>query len=70
MLPHMLNKRDGAAAVVTGSVIVVMGGYNENGDDLSSVESFSFDRYSWEELPAMKEARSYAAAVLKPDSIS
>ena len=68
MLPHMLNKREGATAVITGNVIVVMGGINEK--YLSSVEYFSFDQYSWKELPPMKEARSYVAAVLKRDSFS
>ena len=68
MLPRMLNKRGYATAVITGNVIVVMGGINEK--YLSSVEYFSFDRYSWKELPPMKEARSYAAAVLKHDSFS
>ena len=68
MLPRMLNKRDGATAVITGSVIVVIGGMNEK--YLSSVEFFSFDQYSWKELPPMKEARTRAPAVLKPNNFS
>ena len=40
--------------------IVVMGGHN--GNYLKSVESFRFDRFTWEELPEMKEERYLASA--------
>ena len=64
MLPPMLHKRKGCMAVVIADTIVVLGGRDERGDDLKSVEGFTFDRYGWEELPAMKEARWLATAVV------
>ena len=64
MLPPMLHKRRGCMAVVTENTIVVLGGRNEEGNDLNSVEGFSFDRYTWEELPNMKEPRCFATAVV------
>ena len=39
-----------------------MGGYDETGNYLKSVESFRFDRRTWEELPEMKEERYMATA--------
>ena len=44
--------------------MIVMGGEDERGNALKSVEGFRFDRYSWEELPPMHEARCWAAAVV------
>ena len=64
MLPPMLHKRKGCMAVVIENTIVVLGGQDEKGNNLKSVEGFSFDRYTWEELPDMKEPRSFATAVL------
>ena len=64
MLPPMLHKRKGCMAVVIENTIVVLGGRNEEGNDLKSVEGFSFDRYTWEELPDMKEPRLFATAVV------
>ena len=32
-------------------------------ESLNSVECFTFDRYSWEDLPPMNEARHFATAV-------
>ena len=64
MLPPMLHKRKGCMAVVIENTIVVLGGQNENWDNLKSVEGFSFDRYTWEELPDMKENRCLATAVV------
>ena len=40
-------------------------GGNEESRELNSVEIFSFDNYSWEELPPMNEARYGTAAVVK-----
>ena len=65
MLPSMKHKRWNCSAVVTGNVIVVMGGRNEESGALNSVEMFSFDNYSWEELPPMNETRYGATAVVK-----
>ncbi|WP_395239397.1 kelch repeat-containing protein, partial [Salmonella sp. s54412] len=63
MLPEMKYKRAGCVAVVVENSIVVMGGKDERGNNINSVESFSFDRYSWEDLPPMNEARFAATAV-------
>ena len=58
MLPPMLHKRAGCMAVVIQNTIVVLGGYI-----LKSVEGFSFESYSWEELPDMNEKRWFSTAV-------
>ncbi|CAB4002161.1 E3 ubiquitin- ligase NRDP1 [Paramuricea clavata] len=63
MLPPMLHKRKGCMAVVIENTIVVLGGMGER-NTLKSVESFSFDNYTWEELPGMKESRWLATAVV------
>ena len=63
MLPSMKHKREGCSAIATGNVIVVMGGHNATEKCLNSVEYFSFDSYSWQELPAMNKRRSYASAI-------
>ena len=62
MLPDMLKKRSGCVAAVVNDTIIVMGGYDEGGNYLKSVESFRFDRFTWEELPEMKEERYMATA--------
>ena len=64
MLPPMLHKRRGCMAVVVENTIVVLGGRDEKENDLKSVEGFSFDRYTWERLPDMKEPRMFATAVV------
>ena len=64
MLPPMLHKRRGCVAVVIENTIVVLGGRDERSKDLKSAEGFSFDRYTWEELPEMKESRSFATAAV------
>ena len=51
-------------AVVIENTIVVLGGRNERWNSLKSVEGFSFDRYTWEELPDMNEARFWITAVV------
>ena len=62
MLPPMLHKREGCTAVVIENTIVVLGGLG--GGLLKSVEGFSFESYSWQELPDMKEDRYFATAVV------
>ena len=57
-LPPMLQKRRRCMAVVIENAIVVLGGKKEK-----SVESFNFERFSWEKLPDMKEKRWSATAV-------
>ena len=49
------QQREACAAVVVGNNIVVLGGYSGN-KTLASVEAFSFERYTWQELPEMSEA--------------
>ena len=63
-LPSMKQKRCGCAAVVTGDVLVVMGGYDGK-NYLKSVEAFHFQEQVWEELPDMNEARGYGSAAVK-----
>ncbi len=66
-LPSMKHERRGCAAVVTGDVLVVMGGYNSESYYLKSAEAFHFQDQVWEELPDINEARVYANAVVKPN---
>ena len=63
MLPDMQYERKGCVAAVVRGTVIVMGGHNGE-NYLKSVESFRFDRYSWEELPEMHEARIYATAAI------
>ena len=56
MLPPMRCKRWGCTAVVVGNNIVVLGGYGEQCEQ-KSVESFNFERNSWQELPEMSQKR-------------
>ena len=63
MLPPMRCKRRGCTAVVVGNNIVVLGGYGEQGK-LKTVESFNFERYTWQELPEMSQARYLHTAVV------
>ena len=63
MLPPMRHKRWRCAAVVVGNNIVVLGGYGEQGQ-LKTVECFSLDQNTWQELPEMSQARFYHTAVV------
>ena len=63
MLPPMRCKRWGCTAVVVGNNIVVLGGTDE-GQVMKSVESFNFERNTWEELPEMSQARYRHTAVV------
>ena len=54
----MRCKRRGCTAVVIGNNIhVVLGGRDERGRDLKSVEAFNFESYTWQELPEMSQER-------------
>ena len=64
LLPEMKYKRQGCVAVVVRDTVIVMGGRDEEGNYLKSAESFRFDRFTWEELPEMREARWGATAVV------
>ena len=63
MLPPMLHKRKACMAVVIENTIVVLGARDERENALKSVEGFSFDRYTWKELPDMNECRWWSTAV-------
>ena len=63
MLPPMRCKREGCTAVVLGNSIVVLGGWGGQGE-LKSVESFNFERYTWQELPEMSQKRWLHTAVV------
>ena len=63
MLPPMRCKRKACTAVVVGNNIVVLGGFGERGAT-KSVESFSFERNTWQELPEMSQARYWHTAIV------
>ena len=67
VLPSMLEKRCGCCAVITGNTIVVMGGENKEGE-LKTVECFTMGGYTWEYLPPMNKARSFAVAEVIPST--
>ena len=62
-IPNMKYKREGCVAAVVRDTVIVMGGKDERGTALKTVEGFRFDRNSWEELPPMHEERFWATAV-------
>ena len=64
MLPDMKSTRMGCVAAVVRDTVIVIGGEDEQGNTLKSVESFKFDRFTWEEFPEMLEAKSAATAVI------
>ena len=68
VLPSMLERRCACCAVITGNTIVVMGGLNEELGYLNSVECFTMGSSTWEYLPAMNKARSYAVAEVLPST--
>ena len=63
-LPNMKHRRGGCVAAVVRDTVIVMGGKDERGTALKTVEGFRFDRSSWEELPPMHEKRFWATAVV------
>ena len=62
-LSPMSHARRGAAAVIAGDVIAVMGGYDESKRRVRSVECFDLNNKTWNDLPPMKEARAHVTAV-------
>ena len=68
VLPSMLEKRYACCVVITGNIIVVMGGRDEKREDLNSVECFTMGGSTWEHLPAMNIARCYAVAEVLPST--
>ena len=67
-LPYMLENRYRCRAVITGNTIVVMGGEDNNGDYLSSVECFTIGGSTWEYLPSMNHRMSWAVAEVLPST--
>ena len=63
-LPNMKYQRRGCVAAVVRDTVIVMGGRDERGNDLKTVEGFRFDRNTWKELPSMHEARAWATAAV------
>ena len=61
-LPNMKYKRQGCVAAVVRDTVIVMGGHD--GKNYLKRGGFRFDRYSWEELSPMHEARCHGAAVV------
>jgi hypothetical protein len=69
MLPCLNHKRAGSAAVITGNVIIVIGGYDyETKTCLGSVECLDLSSNVWRELSPMKTKRAWATVVIKPIS--
>ena len=67
MLPRLNYKRAATAAVITGNVIIVMGGYDyQTKTNLNSVEYLDLSSNVWRELSPMKIKRSAPTAVMKP----
>ena len=64
MLPDMKYNRVGCVAAVVNDTVIVMGGKDKRKKRLKLVESFRFDRYTWEELAEMHEGRQRATAVV------
>ena len=65
ILPPITYKRYGCTAVVVENNIVVLGGYGEPEEVImKSVESFNFERYTWQELPEMFQGRWWHTAVV------
>ena len=56
-LPPMKENRVECCAVLDGNTLVVMGGQNQRGDVLKSVEAFDFKTSKWSDLPSMNETR-------------
>ena len=56
----MKDTRQGCSDVMVDQCIIVIGGTGDDVTDLNSVEMFSFDTYSWKDLPPMQKARSGA----------
>ncbi|XP_046864567.1 spermatocyte protein spe-26-like isoform X2 [Xenia sp. Carnegie-2017] len=67
VLPSMLEKRSCCCAVITDDTIVVMGGLNDKGNYLNSVECFKMGcSSSWKYLPSMNEPRHLSIAEVLP----
>jgi hypothetical protein len=64
----MLKKRDGCCAVITGNIIVVMGGLNEKLQRLSSVECFTMGDSTREYLPVVNKPRLRPVAEVLPST--
>jgi hypothetical protein len=66
MLPSLIHRRAGSAAIITGNVIVAMGGYDYKTETyLNSVEFLDLGTNVWRELSPMTTKRAFATAVMK-----
>ena len=61
----MNHARRGSSAIISGDLILVMGGYGNKGAT-RSVERYDVSEKSWKDLPSMTEARGHTTAVLCP----
>ena len=67
ILPSLNHKRFSHSAVICDDVIFVLGGWNEEEENLNSVESLKINSdENWKELPSMREKRQFLTAVVKP----
>jgi hypothetical protein len=64
-LPSMIHARRGFSAIITGDLIVVMGGYGSRGRTMS-VECYDVSAKTWKDLPSMNEARGHPTALVCP----
>ena len=64
-LPSMNHARRSFSAVISGDVIVVVGGYGNEGK-MKSVECYNASEKIWKDLPDMKKARANSTAVVFP----
>ena len=66
MLPSLIHRSAGSAAIITGNVIVAMGGYDYKTETyLNSVEFLDLGTNVWRELSPMTTKRAFATAVMK-----
>ncbi len=66
---HLDEPRTNAAAVVLGRKIFVIGGRNESGEVLQSVEVYDPDLNEWRDFPDTKRQREGAAAIILGDRL-
>jgi len=68
-IPPMKRARSKATAVVIGNNVYIVGGKDDWGLALSSVEVFNWKTNTWSEIPRMHQERYSASVVVVQDSI-
>lgn len=63
-LQNMNPRRKGCVAAIVGDAVIVMGGEDEEGNYLKSVEKFIFGNQAWAVLPEMPEERNFTTAIV------